>query len=271
MSGPYSTERLERVIGFIFQTMPIILKDVSFDYVSTRGDRVPALGHLNISFEHDAISTIVGPSGCGKSTILSLVIGLLAPSKGAVIISLPTNSSEVQFGISFQNPALLGWRTLKENVMLPAVLHPNQGISEERTDEILGLMGLSSFQHKYPHELSGGMQVRASLARAMILRPPVILLDEPFGALDEKTTIDLMDLIARVNTDFGIGFIVVTHNVLQAVYLSDYVFTLTSRPAHLIQAYLIPTPRPRGLVSLADPSVLNLVGQIRQDLGVLDA
>lgn len=249
--------------------MPISLEHVSYEYTTTDGGRVPAVTNLDMTFRDGAISSIVGPSGCGKSTILSLIIGLLKPVAGLISISFPHPvKSNIKFGISFQNPALLSWKTVRSNIQLPILLHPEANVPESKVDEILTLMGLASFQNSFPHELSGGMQIRASLGRALVMDPPFVLLDEPFGALDEKTSLDMMNLIRTINERLAISFVVVTHNVLQAVFLSDFVFTLSPHPGRLLNEYAVQAPKAR---SFSAAKVLSLAQQIRADLGIKDA
>jgi len=248
--------------------MGINLTNVSFRYASTAGGSVPAVEGLSLSFQDAAISSIVGPSGCGKSTILSLIIGLLVPTSGSIVVEPPTSAkAPILFGISFQNPALLSWETVRSNIELPATLHPGMKVAATKTNEILELMGLTNFQERYPHELSGGMQIRASLGRALLLDPPFVLLDEPFGSLDEKTSMDLMKLIRSINQRLGITFIVVTHNVLQAVYMSNFIFTLSSRPGRLLNEYAIDANSPRRL---SEGTTLSFAQRIRSDLGISD-
>lgn len=230
---------------------------------------MPAVIDLDMTFRDGAISSIVGPSGCGKSTILSLIIGLLTPCTGSISISFPQPvKSNIKFGISFQNPALLSWKTVRSNIQLPILLHPEANVRESKVDEILKLMGLASFQDSFPHELSGGMQIRASLGRALVMDPPFVLLDEPFGSLDEKTSLDLMNLIRTINERLAISFIVVTHNVLQAVFLSDFVFTLSPHPGRVLNEYPVQAAKPRRF---SEASVLALAQHIRADLGIRDA
>lgn len=210
---------------------------------------IRALSGVTFAVERGEFVSIVGPSGCGKSTLLRLVAGLLDPTEGS-IQTAGHASRDVKgnrdVGFVFQQPTLLPWRTVEENVSLPGELGPApKAIDLARVRGALELVGLSDFARVYPHQLSGGMQMRVSLARALVTQPRVLLLDEPFAALDEITrqrlNEDLLSLWAR---DQWTGLFV-THNVTEAVFLSQRVFVMSARPGRIVEEIAIPFAYPR--------------------------
>jgi NitT/TauT family transport system ATP-binding protein len=204
----------------------------------TFSNDVTALTNVNLTIRPGEFVSLLGPSGCGKSTLLKLIAGLAAPSAGT--IEWPQSAydalgtPEPALGFVFQEPTLLPWRTVADNVHLPLML---TGISKrdakERVDDVLALVGLSTFAGSHPRQLSGGMKMRVSIARALVTRPTILLMDEPFAALDEITRIklndDLLDLFARQ----GLTVIFVTHSVYESVYLSNRIVVMSARPGRI--------------------------------------
>jgi NitT/TauT family transport system ATP-binding protein len=205
----------------------------------------------SVSFEIRAgeFISILGPSGCGKSTLLLMVAGLLAPTEGRVLVrGRALTEPQNDFGIVFQDPVLFPWRTVQGNVELPAevagVARPRRA---ERAVQTIRLVGLAGFETKYPEELSGGMQQRVAIARALSLEPSLLLMDEPFGALDAITREQLNLELQRISLESKATVIFVTHSISEAVFLSDRVLVMSGRPATLRDSVAIGIPRPRPL------------------------
>jgi NitT/TauT family transport system ATP-binding protein len=222
--------------------------------VFRRGDvETHALEGIDLQVGIGEFLAVVGPSGCGKSTLLRLIAGLIAPSDGRVTIDGRTVSApETQLGIVFQKPILLEWRTVLGNVLLQAEMRRlDAGAYLERARRLLLAVGLEGFEDRYPHELSGGMQQRAAIVRALIHDPPLLLMDEPFGALDaltrEQMRIDLEEL--WLSTQKTVVFI--THSIDEAVLLADRVLVMSPRPGRIERVIDVDLPRPRGLEARA--------------------
>ena len=210
---------------------------------------VVALGPLDLDVAKGEFISLLGPSGCGKSTALRLIAGLSAPSAGTVNVSHRSNRKDGRhpIGFVFQEPTLMPWASVRENVRLPLKLaHAAAQDTDRRTEEALAQVGLSEFTDAYPRELSGGMKMRVSLARALVTDPDILLLDEPFAALDEITRFrlnnDLLDLWRKLHKTI----IFVTHSVFESVYLSQRVTVMTARPGRLASTFRIETAEPRG-------------------------
>lgn len=222
------------------------IKNLTKEY-SAKETGILAIHNLSMSVKKGEFVSIIGPSGCGKTTVLKIVAGLLEPTRGTISFNRRRITKETMKDISivFQNPVLLPWRNLAENVTLPQELN-----GEEKLNSILRnieLVGLKGFENSYPYELSGGMQQRLSIARALTLNPKMLLMDEPFGALDEmnrnKLNIELLRIWKK--TKFTVLFI--THSISEAVFLSDRVVILSKRPAQVKDVINIKLPRPRNL------------------------
>jgi NitT/TauT family transport system ATP-binding protein len=210
---------------------------------------VTALGPLDLDVAKGEFISLLGPSGCGKSTALRLIAGLSAPSAGMVSVSFRANKRDGRYpiGFVFQEPTLMPWASVRENVRLPLKLsHAPATDADSRIEEALAQVGLSEFADAYPRELSGGMKMRVSLARALVTDPDILLLDEPFAALDEITRFrlnnDLLDLWRKLHKTV----IFVTHSVFESVYLSQRVIVMTARPGRISREFRIETPEPRG-------------------------
>jgi NitT/TauT family transport system ATP-binding protein len=217
--------------------------------IKTYDNGVTALGPLDLDVAKGEFVSLLGPSGCGKSTALRLIAGLAAPSAGAVDVSHRASKADGRhpIGFVFQEPTLMPWASVRENVRLPLKLaHVTAADADRRIDEALAQVGLAEFADAYPRELSGGMKMRVSLARALVTDPDILLLDEPFAALDEITRFrlnnDLLDLWRKLHKTI----IFVTHSVFESVYLSQRVIVMTARPGRLAREFRIATSEPRG-------------------------
>jgi len=231
---------------------------------------VHALEDVSFSAEENEFVTFVGPSGCGKSTLLKIVGGLLDRSGGDVMVKgQPVLGPRRDIGIMFQTPVLFDWRTALENVLLPVeVLGLDPGTYRERARGILQMTGLEGFEDSYPNQLSGGMQQRVSLGRALVYEPDVLLMDEPFGALDEFTRERLNLEIQRIWMERRKTILFVTHNITEAVFLSDQILVMTPRPGRLARIVRVPFPRPREIRLMKTTEFASLVFEIREVLGV---
>ena len=210
---------------------------------------VSALGPFDLDVRKGEFVSLLGPSGCGKSTALRLIAGLNAPTSGTVRVSRPTApvSGGHSIGFVFQEPTLMPWTSVRENVRLPLKLaHVQAAQANTRIDEALAQMGLAEFADAYPRELSGGMKMRVSLARALVTDPDILLMDEPFAALDEITRFRLNNDLLALWRNLRKTVIFVTHSVFESVYLSQRVVVMTSRPGRLGAEIRIDVPEPRG-------------------------
>ena len=225
---------------------------------------VRALDHVSIEGREGEFLSILGPSGCGKSTLLMIAAGLLAPSGGSVSIEGQiVDGPRTDIGIVFQSPVLLEWRTAFANVMLQAeARRMDRNLASRRARELLASVGLAGFEDKYPHELSGGMRQRVSICRALIHAPEYLLMDEPFGALDQLTRDQLvLDLQALWNAR-RMSVLFITHSIAEAVFLSDRVIVMTPRPGRIDRIIDIGLPRPRTLALRETPEFAALNRQI---------
>lgn len=209
---------------------------------------VEALRDINLTIQDGEFLSVIGRSGCGKSTLLRMLGGLLKPTAGRVTIDgeLVTKPRR-DVAVVFQRPALLPWRTVEQNVLLPVeIFRWRRSEHRQKAQELLELTGLSGFATKLPHELSGGMQQRVSLCRALIQSPKVMLMDEPFSALDALTREELAVELQRIHMELGTTIVFVTHSIPEAVLLSDQVAVLSSRPGQLSRVVDVRIPRPRS-------------------------
>jgi NitT/TauT family transport system ATP-binding protein len=238
----------------------IVLDGVGMTYAASTGS-VEALRDISLAVERGELVALLGPSGCGKSTLLRIVAGLRAATRGRVDVDGRTVRGPVsEVGMVFQAPVLLHWRRVLENVLLPAELAGRDPARyRDRAHQLLELVGLAEFATKLPRELSGGMQQRASLCRALLLDPPLLLMDEPFGALDAMTRDEMNLELLRVWGETHEGdagprktILFVTHSIPEAVLLADRVVVMTPRPGRVAAVFPVPLPRPRGVHTRGD-------------------
>jgi NitT/TauT family transport system ATP-binding protein len=244
-------------------TLPPSEPLVTIEDLEVRFDDVVAIENLSLTVGSGEFVSLLGPSGCGKSTLLKAIARLVQPARGRILL----RDANLRVGFMFQKPLLLPWRTTLDNVLLPVEIQLG-GSAVDATDRrraslMLELVGLTEFAGAYPHQLSGGMQQRVALARALIGDPDVLLLDEPFGALDELTRDVLNEELIRIwqsgNTRLH-TIIMVTHSIPEAVTMSDRVVVLTGRPARLLEAVEIDCARPRAP---EDPETGPIIKRIR--------
>jgi NitT/TauT family transport system ATP-binding protein len=225
----------------------IRIENVTKVYPSRDGDDIQALTDLNLNVAENEFLSVVGPSGCGKSTLLKLIVGLLPITSGEILFhGQPVRGPRTDVGMVFQEPVLLPWRTVKENVMFPVeILKRSDRDYASEADRLLRTAGLGGFERKMPYELSGGMQQRAAICRALIHDPRVLVMDEPFGALDAMTREEMGAELLRIWQEFRKTVVFVTHSIREAVWLSDRVVVMTARPAKIADVITIDLPRPR--------------------------
>ena len=250
------------------------LRNVSLVY-GDESNQMLALDRLDLQVAQGEFVAVVGPSGCGKSTLMKLVTGLLQPDAGAVLIQGQKLSGAVQnVGMAFQNSTLLPWRTTLENVLLPfELVKPHRQRLRRHYQEyrdralhLLDVVGLKEFADKYPWELSGGMQQRANVCRALVHQPPLLMLDEPFGALDAFTREELWLLTQQLWLKQRFSAILVTHDLREAVFLADRVIVLSKRPGRIILERQVDLPRPRTLAHTYEPGFSAIVQEIREKI-----
>jgi NitT/TauT family transport system ATP-binding protein len=249
---------------------PVIeIAGVSKTYRTQDGD-VPSLRPLDFSVGEGEFLVVVGPSGCGKSTLLKLIAGLLPPSAGEIRVEgRVVTRPHAGVGIVFQSPLLLPWRSVFRNVMMPVEV---KGLPrteyEGRARALIKMVGLEGFENKYPWQLSGGMQQRASICRALVHDPKIVLMDEPFGALDAMTRERMNVELQRIQRETGKTVLLITHSIPEAVFLADRVLVMTERPGAIAAIYEVSLPKPRSLDVLSDPEFVRLTQTIRRHFDV---
>ncbi|HJU48402.1 MAG TPA: ABC transporter ATP-binding protein [Gaiellaceae bacterium] len=228
----------------------------------TRGSRLHALDGIDLEIRENEFVTLVGRSGCGKSTLLRIVAGLLTPTAGTVAVGgAPVEGPRRHVSFMFQRSALLPWRSVIENVMLPVeIFRLDRHTYRARAEELLALTGLAGFEDRRPHELSGGMQQRVALCRALVPDPSVLLMDEPFAALDALTREELSLELQRIWGEDRKTIVFVTHSIQEATLLADRIVVMSPRPGRLARTLEVRAPRPRSLGVTAHSEELDRVG-----------
>ena len=238
-----------------------------------RREGVLALEGASFTVREGEFLALVGPSGCGKSTILKLVAGLMPPTEGVVRVNgAAVRGPQPDLGIVFQTPVLMEWRRVLDNILLPIEVleEVNDDDYRKRAQELVSLVGLDGFEDRYPFELSGGMQQRVSICRALIHDPPGLIMDEPFSALDEMTR-DAMNVeLQRIWLERRKTILYITHSIAESVFLADRVAVMSARPGRILDIIDIPFPRPRSLRVRALPEFVEKVESIRELLGLLE-
>lgn len=249
------------------ENVEIKINDVSMSFKDNSGNDVKALNHINLDIKKGEFISLLGPSGCGKTTLLRTIADLLEPTSGKVRISGMTPKEirlQQKFGIVFQSPVLFEWRTVKKNVELPLeIMYWSKSERSKQADKMLELVGLTKFADHYPKQLSGGMQQRVGIARAFGIKPNILLMDEPFSALDEFTKEKLHDDLLKMWRETNKTVIFVTHNIQEAVYLSDRVCVLSPHPGRLSAVVDIDLPRPRTIAMKDSQHFTELVSKVR--------
>jgi NitT/TauT family transport system ATP-binding protein len=252
------------------QGVPLIsVNGVSKTYETRRGESVLAIGEVNLDLAEQEFVSLIGPSGCGKSTLLHVAAGLLKPTTGEVRVrgeNRPIRAEE--FGMVFQDAVLFPWLNIRQNVEMPAqVLRIPKGVYRPRAEQLLELVGLAGFGDMYPRELSGGMQQRAAIARALIHDPELLLMDEPFGAVDAITREHLNIELQRIRTVARKTVLFVTHSISEAVFLSNRVVIMSARPSQVRAVIDIDLPAERGPALIESPEFDAFVRRVHRELG----
>ena len=244
----------------------IVLDEIFKVFHARDGAKVTALKHVSLPIDEREFITIVGPSGCGKSTLLRLVSGLIKPTSGTVTINgTSVKEPRQDTGIVFQTPVLLPWATILDNILFPLkILDQDIETGIEKAHYLLQMVGLKGFEAKYPRELSGGMQQRAAICRSLIHNPNVLLMDEPFGALDALTREEMALEVLRIWTDEPKTILFVTHSITEAVLLADRVLVMSARPGRIAEIIDINLPRPRTFELEAEHEYQHAAQRIRE-------
>jgi NitT/TauT family transport system ATP-binding protein len=235
------------------EPVAIEVDDVSHVYDGREG-RVPALDHVSLSVESGRFVVIVGPSGCGKTSLLMMLAGLRRQSEGTILCAGRTifDPDPNRVGVVFQEASLFPWLTAIDNIEFPlAIKNAPKEERRARANDMLKLVGLDGFGGRYPHELSGGMKQRVSIARGLVQDPPVLLMDEPFAALDEQTRMTMGHELLRIWSQTNKTVVFITHSLTEAVYLADEVLVMSARPGRIVDRIDVTLPRPRNYEMMA--------------------
>jgi NitT/TauT family transport system ATP-binding protein len=247
----------ERLSASQYEQPELSIEGVSKRFHS-RDRSIEALSSITLKVQGGSFVAIIGPSGCGKSTLLRLIAGLEEPDHGAVVVRNErpqTFRARGQLGIAFQDPALLPWRTVRRNVALPLeVLGMPLGTHRQRIEELIELVGLTGYGDALPSQLSGGMRQRVAIARALVTNPSVLLLDEPFGALDQILRRSMNRELQRIWMASPTTALMVTHSIDEAAFLADQVVVMDAAPGRIVDTIVVPFPRPRGSGLFAAPA-----------------
>ena len=237
-------------------------------------NQVTALAETSLRITHGEFVALVGPSGCGKSTILKLVAGTLAATEGNVFVAgREVGAENARIGMAFQNPTLLPWLNVRDNVMMPLKIVPpfkrefgrkRHSEYRDRVEQSLARVGLGGFGDKFPWQLSGGMQQRASLCRALIHDPTLLLLDEPFGALDQFTREELWEIMQQLWIEKRPTVLLVTHDLKEAAYLATRICVMQARPGRIVDDSVVPFERPRTIEISFAPEFVSLTQRLRE-------
>ena len=244
----------------------ISLDRVTRIFNSRDGDQIVALQDVSLDIGRNEFVTLVGPSGCGKSTLLRIVAGLILPTAGAASIGgVPIAEPRSETGIVFQAPTLLPWATVLDNVLFPLrMMHRIDSASADKAMALLKLVGLAGFEAKSPRELSGGMQQRVAICRALVHDPDILLMDEPFGALDALTREEMTMELLRIWGERPKTVLFVTHSITEAVVLADRVVVMSPRPGRIAEVIKVGLPRPRSFETEASAEFHDASHRVRQ-------
>jgi NitT/TauT family transport system ATP-binding protein len=246
-------------------TPVLTVRNLSVTYSSSRGAIVAVQG-LSASLAGGELLSVLGPSGCGKSTLLKVAAGLLPPSAGDVLINgSPVTGPRRDVGVVFQKATLLPWSTVLENVLLPIRnLGLDAAAGTRKATELLELVGIGGFAKHYPRELSGGMQQRVAIARALVHSPAILLMDEPFAALDAMSREHMMIELQRIREATRSSVLFITHSIPEAVFLSDRIIVMSQRPGRVVEELTVDLPGPRTVTTMLEPEFIARTAQLRE-------
>lgn len=249
-------------------TAALALSNISKTFHTDNGEQVQALAPASLDIQQGEFVSIIGPSGCGKSTLFNIIGGMVMSDTGSVRVDgQSVTGTHKDIGMVFQEESTFPWRTVLDNVAFPLeVAGIGRAEREEKARHFIQLVGLKGFEGRYPHQLSGGMRQRTSIARTLASEPRILLMDEPFGALDEQTRLLLGDKLLQICSELNQTTVLITHNITEAVQLSDKVVVMSYRPGTIKQVVDIDLPRPRGSELIATDEFGRYVGRIWEDL-----
>ena len=269
---PLSTEENQEEQKRAMSETAISLSQVGMKYINAGKEERTVLDNVSLEIKKGEFVSFLGPSGCGKTTLLKIIADLIRPTSGNVTVSGRSASDarkENVYSMVFQNAALLDWRTVEKNVALPLELrHIPPKKQKEIISRELGIVDLNGYEKSYPHELSGGMKQRVGIARALANDPEILLMDEPFSALDEFTKRRLQGDILRIFGGSGKTVVFVTHDISEAVFLSDRIFLFSAHPARLVSAVKVDLPRPRENAVRKTPEFFRILEKVRDSFEV---
>ena len=246
----------------------VSFSNVNMTFNAGSANATTALKDINLTIAPGEFVSLIGPSGCGKSTLLRLVGDLLTPTSGDIQVagkSARQARLDQEYGIVFQVPVLLEWRTIMKNVMLPMELRKSSRQEQrERAQQLIEMVELKGFEKHYPWQLSGGMQQRAAIARALAIHPRLLLMDEPFGALDEMTRERMNLELHRIWQQTGTTVLFVTHSIAEAVFLSTRIVVMSARPGEILHVTEVDLPKPRDISTREDPAFFRLETEVRE-------
>jgi len=242
----------------------LTVNNLTHSYVQDKGQRLPAIQDVNMNIKNGEFVSLVGPSGCGKSSLFNIIAGLIDPDEGSIMMAgSDVTGTTGHVGYMLQRDLLLPWRSVLDNVILGQEL---QGITKKQAREearvFLEKFGLGSFEDKFPDTLSGGMRQRAAFIRTLLSKKDIFLLDEPLGALDAQTRVLMQEWLLEVWDEFKKTVLFITHDIEEAVYLSDRVYVMSARPGRILAEVLIDLPRPRKTSIRTDPTYMKLKAEI---------
>lgn len=249
-------------------TAVLEFNNVSKTFHTEKGEPVQALAPASLEIEQGEFISVIGPSGCGKSTLFNIIGGIISSDTGRVVVDGKTvTGTHKDIGMVFQEESTFPWRTVLNNVAFPLeAAGMARAEREEKARHFIRLVGLSGFEQHYPYQLSGGMRQRTSIARTLASEPRILLMDEPFGALDEQTRLLLGDKLLQICEELNQTTMLITHNITEAVQLSDKVVVMSYRPGTIKQVIDIDLPRPRGSERISTDEFGHYVGRIWEDL-----
>lgn len=236
--------------------------------IQFHADKKPVLSNINMQVQPGEFISIIGKSGCGKTTLLQMIGGLLSPTQGKInVCGQKINEPINEITYVFQSPVLLEWRDVLENVLLPIELKRRPNKSDiDKAKEVIDSVGLAGHEEKCPHELSGGMKSRVTLARSLLTQPKILLMDEPFSSLDAMTKEQLQLELMELSIEFSTTIIFITHDITEAVYLSDKVFLLGEQTGQAVKEFSVPFPRPRRKEWKFEPCATTIIKDIYQHI-----